>query len=336
MARHDSTGRLAPLPDDLAPELRELAEFLRSHFSALNTSVRAYAVGHNWDPGAVSRFLSGDRIPPQSFADALLADAGPQRSPEEVDREMAEAFDLRLNALQVRNARAARSEQITQELAAAEQEISLLRTKERVLTRALQAAEAEHKLLYANYKEMQKQIESGMQQITSGRPSELERIAKARDEARKEVVRLKGELASERSARIEAEERRDALQAELDKADAELLLAGGSALAIGSYSLRRQLAEAIGARRAHWGGMIALIVVPATIYGIPLYLGLIYHTLAHTEEALRITTICTLSIPAWFAWAAQRVGRSRNWFTIKRFLLKICLIALMFFIAALA
>ena len=109
MSGDDSASNLSPLPDDLSPELRKLAEFLRGHFYMIGTSVRAYALRNNWDPGAVSRFLKGERIPPQSFVDTLLADAGPQRSPDEVEQEHKEGLDLRLKALRVRNARAAES-----------------------------------------------------------------------------------------------------------------------------------------------------------------------------------------------------------------------------------
>jgi hypothetical protein len=220
-------------------------------------------------------------IPPQDFADTLLADAGPQRSPEEVEAERAHVFDLRIKALQVRNARAARSEEITRELANAEREISLLRTTERALASTLSKTEAEYKSLHAQYQEMQKRLRDAPPQITSG--PELKQLAHDRDRTQEEIDRLKGELALEKAARIAAEERRDALQAELDKAEVELVRAGGSAFAVGTYDLQHQLLVALRSRRTRWGGLIGLVAVPAVTYGAPIYLGLVYHTLTSSQ-----------------------------------------------------
>src|SRR5215472_1011172 len=155
----DDTGRnLRPLPHDLAPELRDLALFLRVNFAKLGVSVRGYAQQHNWDPSVVSRFLKGERIPDQTFVDALLADAGPQRSREEVEEQRSRALDLRLKALRVRNTRAAKAEELAQELIAAEEELNLLKNKERALARALRKAEEDHSLLLGQYACMEQRI----------------------------------------------------------------------------------------------------------------------------------------------------------------------------------
>lgn len=333
MPGNDSVGNLSPLPDDLPPELRELAEFLRGHFYMIKTSVRAYAFRNNWDPGAVSRFLRGDRIPPQPFVDILLADAGPQRSPAEVEQEQAKGLDLRLKALQLRNARAAKSEQIAQELAAAEQEITLLRAKERVLARALVKADAEHKSLYEKYQQMQARIQEGSQQLAIS-PA-LDQLAEERDRARKEIARLEEELALEKAARIAAEKRREILQAALAETDAELVRAGGSAFAIGTYDSQRQLLVAMRGRRTRWGGVVGLIVVPTVTYGGPLYLGLIYHTLTSTQGFLKIVTACGLLIPFWFALAIFNAEHPAANKRLTKVLRLAVIIAMIFFIAAL-
>jgi hypothetical protein len=328
-----SAGKLDPLPRDLAPELRELAEFLRRHFSVLKISVRAFAHRHNWDPGAVSRFLSGDRIPPQSFADALLADAGPQRSPDEVEREQAEVLDLRLKALRVRNVRAARSEQITQELAAAEQELNLYKAKERALAKAVLRAEADYASLLEKYQEMRKRIQDGPLQITGS--SALELLEDERDRAHNEIVRLEGELAQEREKRIAAEKRRDALQAKLDKTDAELVRAGGSAFAVGTYDSDRQLLVVMRGHATRWGGASGLIMVPIVIFGIPLYLGLVYHILTQSQQPLKVITICGLLIPVWFALAMRKVERPEDDRKLRQAAWLVVLTIVLFFIAAL-
>jgi hypothetical protein len=333
MSGDDSAGNLSPLPDDLSPELRKLAEFLRGHFYMIGTSVRAYALRNNWDPGAVSRFLKGERIPQQSFVDTLLADAGPQRSPDEVEQEHKQGFDLRLKALRVRNARAARAEQIAQDLADAEQEINLFKAKERVLAKALLEADAKHKSLYEKYLLMQEEIQNapGRRAI----PPALSQLAGERDQAGEEIIRLKRELELERAARIAAEQRRDMLQAELDRTDAELVRAGGAALVINSYNSQRQLLVVMRGRRTRWGGAVSFLAVPLVIFGAPLYLGLIYHTLSSAQGALKVMTAFGLFVPLWFALAIMKVEQPEANGKAKNILWLMGLTAAIFFIAAL-
>ena len=333
MRDDDSAGKLEPLSRDLAPELRELAEFLRRHFNTLKISVRAYAHRINRDPGAVSRYLSGDRIPPQDFADALLADAGPQRSPEEVEREKAQVLDLRLKALRLRNARAAKSEQITQELAAAEEEISLLRAREREITKSLVTAAADYKALYDKYEELQNSIQ-GTRRSIAGSPT-LERAADERDQAHERIIRLEEELAIERERRIAAEKRRDALQAKLDTSDAELARAGGSDFAVSTYASDRQFFVVLRGRATRWGGAVSLVAAPLVIFGAPIYLGLIYHILTPSQEPLKVLTICGLLIPIWFSLAMLKVERPEDGRNLRNVAWLITITTAFFFISAL-
>ncbi len=333
MSGDNPAGNLSPLPEDLPPELRKLAEFLRERFYKIQTSVRAYALRNNWDPGAVSRFLRGERIPPQSFVDILLADAGPHRLPEEVEREQAEGRDLRLKALQVRNARAAKSEQIAQDLAKAEQEISILKAEERALAVALVEAETKHESLYTRYQKMQEEIQNAPQRIAL--PPALGQLADERDRAREEITRLKGELEHERTARLAAERRRDALQAELNKTDIELVKAGGAALAIRSYNSQRHLLMAMRARSSRWGGAISLFAVPVVIFGAPLYLGLIYHLLKPSQLPLKVMTVCALLVPLWFALGIMKVEQPSASRKARNIFWLIVFTAAIFFIAAL-
>ena len=333
MRGDDSAGNLSPLSDDLPPELRKLAQFLRRHFHIIGTSVRGYALQNNWDPGAVSRFLSGERIPPQSFVDTLLADAGPQRSPDEVEQEQTEGVDLRLRALHVRNARQAMAEQIAQDLANAEQEINLLKAKERVLTKALLEAEAKNESLYQKYQAMQEEIQYNLQQTAI--PAALGQLADERGRTEREIIQLKEELELERAARIAAEQRRDMLQSELDKTDAQLVRAGGAASTINSYNSQRQLLVAMRGRKTRWGGVVSLIAVPILIYGAPVYLGLIYHTLTRGQSALKVMTVSGLFVPVWFALAIMKVEQPEADGKAGKILWLIVLTAAIFFTAAL-
>ncbi|MGA5509423.1 response regulator [Streptomyces umbrinus] len=67
-------GELRPLGDDLNDASRALAEALRELFEGLHLSVRRYAARRRLDPGAVSRYLNGTRLPPWQVISDLFAD----------------------------------------------------------------------------------------------------------------------------------------------------------------------------------------------------------------------------------------------------------------------
>ncbi|MFE2726658.1 two-component system response regulator [Kitasatospora sp. NPDC059327] len=74
-------GDLRPLSPDLNTECRAFAEALRSLFAGLRpaVSVRRYGARRHVSAGAVSRYLSGQRIPPWQFVQDLLTDVGTDR-----------------------------------------------------------------------------------------------------------------------------------------------------------------------------------------------------------------------------------------------------------------
>jgi transcriptional regulator with XRE-family HTH domain len=71
LARVSPLSSLSRIPDDVAPEIRDLAATLRVLFGALGTSLNRLAALLHSDPGTVSRYLSGKRIPPPGFIDGL-------------------------------------------------------------------------------------------------------------------------------------------------------------------------------------------------------------------------------------------------------------------------
>ncbi|MGV9501707.1 chromosomal replication initiator protein DnaA [Streptomyces sp. NPDC003642] len=71
-------GSLVPLGGDLPVESRALAEALRGLFDGLGLSVRRYATRRHRDPGSVSRFLNGTRVPPWEFVNDLIGDVTEQ------------------------------------------------------------------------------------------------------------------------------------------------------------------------------------------------------------------------------------------------------------------
>ncbi|MGW7586618.1 response regulator [Kitasatospora sp. NPDC054768] len=74
-------GNLQPLNPDLNNECRAFAEALRSLFAGLRptVSMRRYSARRHLSPGALSRYLSGQRIPPWQFVQDLLTDVGADR-----------------------------------------------------------------------------------------------------------------------------------------------------------------------------------------------------------------------------------------------------------------
>ncbi|MFJ4185229.1 response regulator [Kitasatospora sp. NPDC089509] len=74
-------GGLQPLSPELNRECRAFAEALRSLFAGLRpaVSVRRYSSRRHLSPGALSRYLSGQRIPSWQFVQDLLTDVGADR-----------------------------------------------------------------------------------------------------------------------------------------------------------------------------------------------------------------------------------------------------------------
>ncbi|MFJ6984482.1 MULTISPECIES: response regulator [unclassified Streptomyces] len=72
-------GELRPLGDDLTEASRALAEALRELFESLHLSVRRYAARRRLDPGTVSRYLNGTRLPPWQVISDLFTDVAEHR-----------------------------------------------------------------------------------------------------------------------------------------------------------------------------------------------------------------------------------------------------------------
>src|SRR5580658_3043284 len=71
LARVSSAQHLSGIPETVAPDIRDFAETLRLLFGALGMSLNRLAAMLHSDPGTVSRYLSGKRIPPPEFIDSL-------------------------------------------------------------------------------------------------------------------------------------------------------------------------------------------------------------------------------------------------------------------------
>lgn len=316
--------KLRPLRDDLAPEVRSLATFLREAFDEIETGVRSYAQSIHREPGAVSRFLSGERIPHQDFIDKLLADAYPQQSPSAAEEVLRRGRDLRNDALRVCNSRVAEAERLAQELGDARHEILLATLRERELSEALLNKQSRVDSLLEERRRMesaQGDSSSTGNQIES-RQQQLHRIIKERERAQEEVNRLSRELAREVAIRKAAEMYLDQLRAALDVANSELVKSGAPAIEVDPHDSLRQFQAALREYRTNWGGMSNLIATTLVVCAGPVYLGFIYHTLLTPFGAAQSMTILGLAIPGWLAlrlrnlWHYGSRGRPKDFVQI--------------------
>jgi hypothetical protein len=329
MAFDEPEGNLGPLPEDLTPEARALAEFLRVHFNRLHRRLREYARETPWHFTTISRYLSGRTIPPPEFIDALLAVAGPQRSREEVEAEREQARELHLNALRVRNAHLAEVARITYELRDANEEVQLSHIRERLLNDDLEAARRKYAALYLDYAALLDRD----QRAQAVNPERLDQLSDERDRALEKVQRLERELEAERLAREEAENKRDALLTELQDANAALARSGGSALGIFAYGPLGLTVTVLRGNEARWQKLLALVATYALTRGAPLYLGFVYH-FASREEPLRVFALCGLLIPVWFAVSVRRAARPERKGNARYCIWAVAVTAVLFVIAA--
>ena len=304
MPGHTSGSDLPPLPHDLTSEVRALANFLRRRFAQLRISPREYGRIHNWDADVVFGFLNGEQIPPQEFIDTLLGDAGPGRSTEEVDHDHTQSTRMREAALRAADARKAEQERLERELSRVQNVIRLAEARERDLASKLAEREAAYDSLLRSYEQLkaaQRAAATGPKQLENYQPR-LNKLDRERDQTQTEIRHLNNELKTERAARAAAEEKRDELRAELDRARALVHLAGGSVADFGYYSPRTLTI-------LRSGKILPLFTAGSLVtFYCTFYLGLVYHLLSRHQFALKLLTISWLILPVCLLLMMTRVG----------------------------
>ncbi|MGK5556928.1 hypothetical protein ACSNOI_35495 [Actinomadura kijaniata] len=281
---------LRDLLDQAAPNLTRLADWIC------------------WDKGTVSRYLSGDRIPPWDFIKALL-DQADRYQKRRIDLQQRDhARELYRKALQASNNHAWEVEQLRLTLSRVEEE--------------LQASLQRIASLNAEIKTRQHQLESTEDQLhrisdpvlALGSPQaplavEAERrsLEIRKENVEHDLVKLRNELAAERDKRLEAEQERDRLRLELRQAvqhrvPAEASPQGNDLTTIGIPPLR-------------WGRVLDALLVPAASFLGPIYLGWTYHYLRSAPAALRWATVLAVALPIWLVCTnsgMQQPGISRG------------------------
>ncbi|MER8046938.1 FxSxx-COOH system tetratricopeptide repeat protein [Streptomyces sp. NPDC094032] len=128
---------LHPLADVITGERRELALALRQCFGSLNISVRRYSVLHNYSASSVSRYLSGETVPPQRFIAVLIDEVGKERGHPMSHEARSRLTGLQRVALKVASPRAWKVQDLEDQLASALQEKAVARTQADAVAKTL-------------------------------------------------------------------------------------------------------------------------------------------------------------------------------------------------------
>ncbi|WUJ19970.1 hypothetical protein OHS70_38435 (plasmid) [Streptomyces sp. NBC_00390] len=169
------------LEEDIGPEVRELAKTLRMLLDSLGISLRRYAARTYCDPGTVSRYLNGKRVPPWSFVMGLLTQVAEHRG----EPVTAEAIS-RLRTLHRKAVSAGTSNRRVQELQLLleeqDQEVRESQAREQALAELLH--ERQHRL---------RSVQIELRAVEAARATDREEHRTALDRARAEQARLRAE-----------------------------------------------------------------------------------------------------------------------------------------------
>ncbi|MDX3640338.1 ATP/GTP-binding protein [Streptomyces sp. MB09-02B] len=208
---------LAPLKVGLPPERRALAEDLRRVFLTLGVSVRRYAARRHHDASSVTRYLSGDRVPPWHFVAGVIADVQEARIPLTPEAETA-LRDLHRAALKT-NRRSSEVQVLQDRLAEADEETRRITTRQRALEEALQDREVRLAEVRSRCRHLETRIE---EQRLDHRAElavwhgEYARLEEECGDLQEQVIYLQEALTVTRAELIAAEDRCHRLETQLE------------------------------------------------------------------------------------------------------------------------
>ncbi|MDT0448987.1 hypothetical protein [Streptomyces hesseae] len=196
-------SELQAFGEGISPEMRALAQALRDLFAGLEISERRYAARRSYDSSTVSRYLSGQRLPPWEFALNLLNDIAEMRGtvPTAETTEMLRA--LHHAALRSGKSPTHKVQLLQQQLAVADEDARRAAQRERWLEDTLR--DREHRV-----RELQLQIGG----FRTGPDPDADRTRLIA-----EIQQLKDELEETREAHRQAEERCERLERQLAEAE---------------------------------------------------------------------------------------------------------------------
>ncbi|MFC8715349.1 ATP/GTP-binding protein [Streptomyces sp. NPDC057197] len=233
---------LAPLKDGLAPEKRALAEDLRRVFLSLGISVRRYAARRFLNPSSVTRYLSGERLPPWDFVAGVIADVEEAQAPLTPEAEAA-LRELHREALKS-NRHSSEVQALQDKLAEADEDTRRITTRQRALEEALRDREGRLAKVRGRCRNLEEQLEEqhlshrGEVELWQG---EYVRLQEECGDLQEQVIYLEGELAVTRAELIAAEDRCHRLENRLETLQE---LGDEAEQSVGAPSLMMMLEEA--------------------------------------------------------------------------------------------
>lgn len=217
----------------LPPEQRALADALRGLFDCLGLSLTRYAVRAHLDKSTLSRYLSGQKVPPWSVVHDLLLQSTKLRGNAAPTQEvMKHLKDLHHRALDAGKSPLHTVMLLQGQLAAADHEAERARMRECDLEAALY--EARQRVAELTLRE--REIESERDDERGAHAAEIaihqedaEELRRQRADMLREIDRLNHELRTAHHRRVIAEQRCEALEQDIAAVEAEQEIATVSA-----------------------------------------------------------------------------------------------------------
>lgn len=210
-------GELRPLAEDLDADCRAFAEALRTLFDGLGVSVRRYAARRFRDPGTISRYLSGTRVPPWGFVVDLFDDLEEQCGGAPTPLALEHVRELHRSAVRAGGSPGHGVEVLQRQLAVADREARQASVQEEALGEAL--LDRQHRIADL-------EVRLGSLEARPARPGEGGMLEAQWQELAEQVRRLEDELEQARMRVMLAESRCGLLERQL--AVAESAAAGRS------------------------------------------------------------------------------------------------------------
>ncbi|MDT9686283.1 response regulator [Streptomyces sp. TRM76323] len=214
-------GELRPLGHDLPEEARALAQALRELFEGLEVSVRRYAARRRRDPGTLSRYLNGTRLPPWQVVTDLLADLAEHRGTAVTSEAVELLRELYGSAVHAGSSPKHAVRVLEEQLADADRisrrsSVSGDVLGDALLDRTHRIADLEVRLTQL---EMDWQAERARaDQLEAAHPA-VSQLLEERDALQRQAARLGEELQAAREQRAAAEARCELLERQLDAAE---------------------------------------------------------------------------------------------------------------------
>ncbi|MFF4712234.1 hypothetical protein ACFY2V_12655 [Streptomyces eurythermus] len=299
----DSPFALRPISDDVPPEAAQLAEQLRGIFSSLNITMRRYAARTHRNAGAVSRYLSGTRVPPWDFVTELLAEVARTRgTPIKTD-----VVDLlrknHRHALQASSKRLHEVQQLQDQLEEADLRVRQSEIHQQVLMEGLQLRERR----IAQLEVKQAEITARWQEERNDLGQHLAAITQRHESATEELARLKLEVEQLRADLTLAQEATEQAEDKCRELEEKLVLAEeraqageeareASALekAQRAADEARAMADELRQELAALKGPVSPITEPSTDAGRKTYAS--YLKMAEEKRATRLSSLLNRSM----------------------------------------